>query len=849
MAYSLVTYTGDGATTSFAVPFPFISRDHITAKVNGVPRTISWINDGLIQLYPAPVLNAVVVIIRDSSRATPLVDFQDAQLLTETDLDLSARQNLYVAQEAFDAATSSEIAAAVEADALAAAQSAVDSANWASASQASAMNSANSAAASASSAADAAATAASIGNVFYLDAFNEVQDSGRATIRPNVTYDLVGNTLATTFLLQPETSPAYVPPGKTFTGFRMEGNYNIQANSNVATFDIDVSSDAVSAITGSLYGIRSKVVVGADGAGYGIHSQVGVPPGSLLTNVSLYPVYLKVNTDSIANVHGSLMTLEVAGGAVPAFDGYGLEVKGTGAAPSINYPFAVQPSVLVSGGALWYSANPSAVADFLLYNVDGESDFRFRIDANGSLRFGVKAGQRFLADFSNATHASRFLFQDNGTDKPTVVGVMPSGTGTVAGVAAYGGSDPNNTHFGRFNANVVANTIGIDSAKNGTGTVRDFVFSFSGADKVRITATGRLGVGIDPAGFGVLAAVETSAAAGVISAFIGNNVGSVAGDRARLSLGPCSGFVTSPTLAPYVEAYLENLSNDAALTFGSYLSTAGVREVGRFSAAGDFGVGTTSPVSFGSGIRGLEVAGYAGPASGGAVRLRADDSSTIVDLSAYLGDGTLQTSTNGNLKFGTNNSERARITTLGNLLVGMTAEAPVVASRLSIKDVGAQGCNFYMLGDGAVTPSKTIRAKGGSLEVVDHAYASVLATVTDGGNFVTKGAVMPNVPSNVTWSINTASTAFALNNATTYALAAASGLVLVTNHSNGHSGLFLCSGGAVILVSTTAPSWVAGAPAAGKAGVEFVGGVYRINNNIGAAQTFAVCSIATRNSV
>ena len=41
MAYSVVQYTGDGVTTSFAVPYPFVSRDHITAKVNGVSKTIS----------------------------------------------------------------------------------------------------------------------------------------------------------------------------------------------------------------------------------------------------------------------------------------------------------------------------------------------------------------------------------------------------------------------------------------------------------------------------------------------------------------------------------------------------------------------------------------------------------------------------------------------------------------------------------------------------------------------------------------------------------------------------------------------------------------------------------------
>lgn len=102
MALAYAQSLGDGTTRNYNVTFPFISRDHIKVKVNGVEVAFSWLTDTTIQLASAPAVNAVVDIRRVTPRDKLLVDFKDASTLVESDLDLSALQTFYLSQEAFD---------------------------------------------------------------------------------------------------------------------------------------------------------------------------------------------------------------------------------------------------------------------------------------------------------------------------------------------------------------------------------------------------------------------------------------------------------------------------------------------------------------------------------------------------------------------------------------------------------------------------------------------------------------------------------------------------------------------------------------------------------------------------
>ena len=106
MAYSRVTYTGDGSARSFTIPFLFLDRTHVTIKVAGVLKTLTtdyvWLTDSTIQFVTAPASPLSIFIERVTPSTTRLVDFQDASVLTAADLNLSDNQNFYIGQEAID---------------------------------------------------------------------------------------------------------------------------------------------------------------------------------------------------------------------------------------------------------------------------------------------------------------------------------------------------------------------------------------------------------------------------------------------------------------------------------------------------------------------------------------------------------------------------------------------------------------------------------------------------------------------------------------------------------------------------------------------------------------------------
>ena len=106
MAYSYVVYTGDGTTTDYTVPFPYLDITHVAVTVDGVATTPAWISAATVRVSPAPANGVEVRITRNSNRVARLGDYQDAQVLTEADMDADARQLFYVAQEAFDAVDS-----------------------------------------------------------------------------------------------------------------------------------------------------------------------------------------------------------------------------------------------------------------------------------------------------------------------------------------------------------------------------------------------------------------------------------------------------------------------------------------------------------------------------------------------------------------------------------------------------------------------------------------------------------------------------------------------------------------------------------------------------------------------
>ena len=106
-------HTGNGVTTDFTFSFPYLQESHVILDIDGVQYDTSstggtytfTIESGpLVRVTPAPALNAVIRIYRnsrglDNDDLDPLYDFTDGSVVTEDQLDGVYLHNLYLAQE------------------------------------------------------------------------------------------------------------------------------------------------------------------------------------------------------------------------------------------------------------------------------------------------------------------------------------------------------------------------------------------------------------------------------------------------------------------------------------------------------------------------------------------------------------------------------------------------------------------------------------------------------------------------------------------------------------------------------------------------------------------------------
>ena len=114
--YATNRFPGDGSTTSYEFNFvgKYIARSHVkvyqednaTKVRTHVPITDgNFLNDTTLQGLPVTPVDHTLVIYRDTPKP-PLVDFVNGARFTEYNMDLVARQGLFVAMEALDAGDS-----------------------------------------------------------------------------------------------------------------------------------------------------------------------------------------------------------------------------------------------------------------------------------------------------------------------------------------------------------------------------------------------------------------------------------------------------------------------------------------------------------------------------------------------------------------------------------------------------------------------------------------------------------------------------------------------------------------------------------------------------------------------
>lgn len=108
---------------------------------------------------------------------------------------------------------------------------------------------------------------------------------------------------------------------------------------------------------------------------------------------------------------------------------------------------------------------------------------------------------------------------------------------------------------------------------------------------------------------------------------------------------------------------------------------------------------------------------------------------TSAQLSSIVSDET----GSGSLVFGTSPTLAGTVSLNGVLRQTDTTNN---TSTLGITSTGGNGAGITLTGNGATTPSKTIRANGGNLQVVNSGYSAAILTLTDAG-----GLSVPNIDS------------------------------------------------------------------------------------------------------
>lgn len=111
MLYATNRFPGDGGTTTYEFNFTggYLQREHVKAYIENAvgERTAvpvnpgNWINSYTLGGLPTTPVGSTFVIYRETPRL-PLVDFTTNSRMTEGNLDITARQGVFVAAEALD---------------------------------------------------------------------------------------------------------------------------------------------------------------------------------------------------------------------------------------------------------------------------------------------------------------------------------------------------------------------------------------------------------------------------------------------------------------------------------------------------------------------------------------------------------------------------------------------------------------------------------------------------------------------------------------------------------------------------------------------------------------------------
>lgn len=231
--------------------------------------------------------------------------------------------------------------------------------------------------------------------------------------------------------------------------------------------------------------------------------------------------------------------------------------------------------------------------------------------------------------------------------------------------------------------NIVANTDGgamynfINSSTNG-GTehwriwggaaASTLAFNTAGVERMRISSTGNVGIGVTPSAWiGTWKAMQINSAS---LASRSDGLGTILGNNWFINTSGSDRYINSDFASIYYQTSGEHRWYTAPSgTAGNAISFT---QAMTLTSAGNLGLGTTSPLNYAVADTYLEVS--AKSAGGAGVYYASNNGKTII--SHFYSDslvGGVGTQTNHPLIITTNNLERIRVTSVGNVGIGTTS--------------------------------------------------------------------------------------------------------------------------------------------------------------------------------
>ena len=107
MAQTVETYTGDGSTKLYSIPFPYIEQSDVKAKINGQLTTaFTFANATQLEFTTAPASNTKIIIFRQTDDTAVKKEFSAGSALKAEDLNANSKQALFINQESTNQAAS-----------------------------------------------------------------------------------------------------------------------------------------------------------------------------------------------------------------------------------------------------------------------------------------------------------------------------------------------------------------------------------------------------------------------------------------------------------------------------------------------------------------------------------------------------------------------------------------------------------------------------------------------------------------------------------------------------------------------------------------------------------------------